>query len=777
MDICVITSWFPSKNRPNLAPFVYNFVINLANAGVKVCVITTNDKSKAKEGQNKEELIETMAESVTVYRVNRRLPVFSVLKLIKNIKPDVIHVHAPNLFSSVAIIMSRLYHIPAIATVHRVEVDSVGKFWYIFRRYVLNKFHRIIAVSSFTKMLALNAGAHEDRISIIYNSCDETIFSPCQDKARAKAKFGISTDRKVILYAGNLIKIKGVYTLIESFKTLYTRFPGFIGIIIGQGEEQEKLQSLVNEYGLANNIRFTGWLTQRELSEYYKAADVFVLPSETEGHSVALLEAMRSGLPIVASDVGGNRESIEDGLNGFLFNSGNQNALADRFFILLSDSKLREHMSSNSLQIYISKFSTKIQIENYLKLYSELLSLEKPMKQEDSVVLLFDNMGLSHYTSYLARGLAKYRDINFYGLSKDDLELTGAAKEKAIKFHWIGKKLSSGRFSPTLLLVIRPLMLYSILFKALTRTKYGIVHIQGHLPMFFLFIPFLKLKSKKICWTLHDVHLRPSSEGLRGKIEIFYMKLVTQPRLVKKYSDSIIVHGSLLKKMLESKGNHYHKIHVIPHIDYRYLLDYNYNNSSLGGLNDNIISSHKDYVLLFGRIKPYKGIDILINAAKIVNRKINDDDDDNNSRLLVLIAGKGDPSYFENLLTKEEYQYIHIYNKFIPNYQISDLFNKARFVVLPYVDASQSGVIPLAYTFSKPVIVSNVGSLAEYVDHGKTGFIFEAGNSSQLADYIIQLLKDKSKCLEMGKRGYEKMMEEMSLERCCSIINAIYNRN
>jgi glycosyltransferase involved in cell wall biosynthesis len=188
-------------------------------------------------------------------------------------------------------------------------------------------------------------------------------------------------------------------------------------------------------------------------------------------------------------------------------------------------------------------------------------------------------------------------------------------------------------------------------------------------------------------------------------------------------------------------------------------------------VNDNIISSSKNYLLLFGRIKPYKGIDVLINAAKIVRGKIDDDN------FVVLIAGKGDPSYFENLLTKEEYQYIHIYNKFIPNYQISDLFSKARFVVLPYADASQSGVIPLAYTFSKPVIVSNVGSLAEYVEHGKTGFIFEAGNSLQLADYIIELFKDKSKCLEMGKRGYQKMMEEMSLERCCSIINAIYNRN
>ena len=322
MDICIITSWFPSKNRPNLAPFVYNFVINLANAGVKVYVITTNGSTKGTEGQNKEELIETTAESVTVYRVNRKFPVFSVLKLIKDIKPDLIHVHAPNLFSSIAILVSRLYHIPAIATVHRVEVDSVGKVWHIFRRYVLNKFHRIIAVSNFTKMLALNAGAHEDKISIIYNSCDETIFSPCQDKAMAKAKYGISSDRKIVLYAGNLIKIKGIYTLIESFKTIYTRFPGFIGIIIGQGEEQEKIRSLVNEYGLSDYVRFPGWLTQTELCEYYKAADVFVLPSETEGHSVALLEAMRSGLPIVASDAGGNKETVQDGVNGFVFKSG-----------------------------------------------------------------------------------------------------------------------------------------------------------------------------------------------------------------------------------------------------------------------------------------------------------------------------------------------------------------------------------------------------------------------------------------------------------------------
>ena len=99
---------------------------------------------------------------------------------------------------------------------------------------------------------------------------------------------------------------------------------------------------------------------------------------------------------------------------------------------------------------------------------------------------------------------------------------------------------------------------------------------------------------------------------------------------------------------------------------------------------------------------------------------------------------------------------------------------------MPYTTAFQysvSGIIPLAYTFSKPVIVSNVGSLVEYVDHGNTGFVFESGNSEQLADYIIELLEDNNKCIEMGKSGYEKMMKEMSLEKCCETINGLYKNS
>ena len=113
----------------------------------------------------------------------------------------------------------------------------------------------------------------------------------------------------------------------------------------------------------------------------------------------------------------------------------------------------------------------------------------------------------------------------------------------------------------------------------------------------------------------------------------------------------------------------------------------------------------------------------------------------------------------------------------LQNWKFLSSSEKSKFLVLPYTNAfkySSSGVIPLAYTFSKHVNCFNVESLTEYVDHGKTGFIFETGNREQLANYMIELLENNSKCAEMGKNAYEKMLHQMSLERYCETLNKLY---
>jgi len=364
LNICVVSSWVPSTQHPHSGRFVYNFAENLGRFGHTVSLVSPFEKGD--EYIKYEDLI-------TIYRVNARFPVFSIIRLLRKIKPQIIHVHAPNFFSSSAILAARLLNIPIIATVHRAEVDTVAKPIFFLRKLALARFARIVAVSTHTKSLALKAGVEESKISIIYNSCDESLFSPVKGKESLRKKHNFEDDDNLILFVGNLIPRKGVALLIESLNLLQMTVPDFLAVIVGQGEELENLKTLVIKYSLNDHVKFHGRVTNDELSELYSIADVFVLPSTSEGQSVAILEAMASGLPVVASDIEGNKESIQVGVNGLLFENGSAEKLSEALATLLTDQNLKKMMSTNSSEKYLEKFSTKTQIDSYLKIYNSVI--------------------------------------------------------------------------------------------------------------------------------------------------------------------------------------------------------------------------------------------------------------------------------------------------------------------------------------------------------------------------------------------------------------------
>lgn len=363
LNICIVSSWLPGKRRPNFSPFVYEFAKNLGKSGMNVSVICPLE--------NGEELI-TQEQFMTIYRVNHKFPTIPVSKLIGKIKPHIIHVHAPNFFSCNVIPVAKLKKIPVIATVHRAEIDKVSNPIFFLRKLALARFEKIVAVSNYTKFLALNAGVDESKITVIHNSCNELFFSR-KDKRLARLNCEFPSEKKIVLFVGNLVRVKGIYTLIESLKILSGSIPDLLLIIIGQGIERNKLESIVNKYNLTSNVKFIGWLPQKDLPEYYNAADVFVLPSLTEGHSVALLEAMAVGLPIVASRIGGNIETVREGVNGFLFETGSAEKLAEKLGTILMEEDLRIKMSMQSSKRYLEEFSTKSQINRYLKIYNSAI--------------------------------------------------------------------------------------------------------------------------------------------------------------------------------------------------------------------------------------------------------------------------------------------------------------------------------------------------------------------------------------------------------------------
>jgi glycosyltransferase involved in cell wall biosynthesis len=365
MNICIVSSWIPSKKLPYSGSWVFDLAESIVKNGFNVSII-------GPLGESDEPVEHT--DFLSIYRVNSKLPIFSMITLVNKIKPDVIHVHAPNIFSCNVIPIAKLKHIPIVATVHLGEVAPIGNILSFFRRHALARFKRIIAVSNYTKSLAINAGAENSKISVIYNSCDEKYFRYGKNKVTARKKLNLPADTKIILFVGDLIKRKGVSCLIESLQMLKSSQQNFLAIILGKGKELQNLEAMVMEYNMRNFVRFNGNVTRAVLADFYTAADVFVLPSFSEGHSVALLEAMASGLPLVASDIEGNKVTIEEGVNGFLFEKGNPEKLAEKLTIILTDSELQQMMSSNSSKLYVEKFSTKTQVEEHLKIYNSLIS-------------------------------------------------------------------------------------------------------------------------------------------------------------------------------------------------------------------------------------------------------------------------------------------------------------------------------------------------------------------------------------------------------------------
>ena len=147
-------------------------------------------------------------------------------------------------------------------------------------------------------------------------------------------------------------------------------------------------------------------------------------------------------------------------------------------------------------------------------------------------------------------------------------------------------------------------------------------------------------------------------------------------------------------------------------------------------------------VLFFGRVQWYKGIDTLIKAAPYILRKVPD--------LKIVIAGAGDCS---NIYQAEpDYPGLfEIHNEYIKAEEVAYYFSRAAVIVLPYKKATQSGIIPIAYMFHKPVVATRVGSIPEVVEDGKTGLLVNANDELALADALIELLENPELCSSMGQ--------------------------
>ena len=146
------------------------------------------------------------------------------------------------------------------------------------------------------------------------------------------------------LFVGRLSQLKGGVPLIQAMARAHVRFPDAELLVIGDGETRSLLEQMAAEAELGEAVKFLGFRTQDEVRAALATADFLVLPSFAEGVPVTLMEAMASGVPVIASRIAGIPELVEDGVSGFLIPPGDVRSLADRIGLLLEDADLRSRM-------------------------------------------------------------------------------------------------------------------------------------------------------------------------------------------------------------------------------------------------------------------------------------------------------------------------------------------------------------------------------------------------------------------------------------------------
>jgi len=233
----------------------------------------------------------------------------------------------------------------------------------------------LVAVSGDVKKSILKTikGVPAEKISVILNSVDVTRYGKNFNRIALRSKLGFGETEHLMAMVATFKRQKGHKVLVDAAATLIPDFPHLHFLFVGDGELIDELRNQVRELNLEQNIHFLGM--RNDIPEILVASDSFVLPSLWEGLPMALIEAMASGLPVIATDVSGTRQVLESGKTGIMVEPGDAQVLAYSIMELLNNPEQAQVMGKTARKKMETMFSAKKQAEEYLTLFEKTQGL------------------------------------------------------------------------------------------------------------------------------------------------------------------------------------------------------------------------------------------------------------------------------------------------------------------------------------------------------------------------------------------------------------------
>ncbi len=234
--------------------------------------------------------------------------------------------------------------------------------------------------SSDLKEDLVKAGIDKSRIDlVIYGVDDKKISFSEKERVALRCSWGVSEDDTVLLLIGRFVPKKGFSTAFKALKYITECKKNVRMVVVGDGPQKSNYLDILREDGTESYVTFIGEIPTGELSKYYSACDIFLMPSQrlpSDGLNVVVPEAMACGRAVVASKVGGNDLVIFPGSNGYLHDENDSKLLADFVLKLMEDPELGKRMGKNSLQLIRDRFNWDAIAKYYLARYRERVSIQ-----------------------------------------------------------------------------------------------------------------------------------------------------------------------------------------------------------------------------------------------------------------------------------------------------------------------------------------------------------------------------------------------------------------
>jgi glycosyltransferase involved in cell wall biosynthesis len=606
--------------------------------------------------------------------------------------------------------------------------------------------HHVIAyrqVNGFVKKIVVNArpikdmvvkteGVPPEKIEVIYNGVE--FDTPAASVSRTS--LGLSSGDVVLMHVANLKAVKGHIHLFEALREIRLVRPNVQLVLIGEDMFNGSLQEKAKSMSLGDHIFFLG--KRPDVTSLLKLADICVLPSLSEGLSNAILEYMVASKPVVATDVGGNPELVENGVTGFLVPKEDSQKLAEAILILVEDKDLRHSMGKRGREKVVANFSMEGMARRYEQLYEAVLPHRTKVVHfissggffgaENVLLNIAQNFNNEHYISVVAA----IRDARH-----PNLEVIERAKALGLPVHIFESK---GRMD---LSTVKELKKYLI------ENKIDILHTHNYKSDIIGALAARGTKTALIS-TAHGF------TGMNSKVS--WYEHIDQWVLKNRFKRTVVVTDQMLplfpaeNKRVISNGIDFGK--------------FGQGRSKRQEIRERY-NVREDEILIgtVGRLSVEKDHALLLSAL------IGLFQDHPNVKAMIIGEGpEGDALHgFVRASGLEERV---IFTGLIPSpaafYQAFDIFvlsSRTEGVPLTLLEAMASGV---------PVVATRVGGIPQIVSDGVTGLLVDPQNANQLRAALEVLIKDVPKRHTFKDAAFRFAKENYSIDRMNYLYHEVY---